>query len=156
RADRDREAITWYQRVVAEFPRTPWAAEAQFLSGWLAFNLGDYEAAIPHLEATLDRYGRSEHAAGARWFLGFSHFLLGRHERALPHFTALSRMRDRLAGGQGRYWRARALQELGRADEAGAEYRALVAAYPFSWYALLARSRLRAQGVDVDPFGRPS
>jgi soluble lytic murein transglycosylase len=155
RADRDREAIAWYQRVVAEFPRTSWAAEAQFLSGWLAFNLGDYEAAIPHFEATLDRYGRSEWTASTRWFLGFSHFLLGQHERALPHFTALAKHRDRLEGGQGRYWRGRALQELGRADEASATYRELVAAYPFSWYALLARARLAAQGVAVDPFGNP-
>lgn len=156
RADRDREAIQWYQRLVAQFPRTPWAAEAQFLSGWLAFNLGDYQVAIPHLEATVTRYGRTEWSEQARWFLGFSHFLLGQHERALPHFAALARMRDRLAGGQGRYWHARALQELGRADEAAAGYRSLIAAYPFSWYALLARSRLQAQGIAVDPFGRPA
>jgi soluble lytic murein transglycosylase len=155
RADRDREAIAWYQRLVAKFPRTPWAAEAQFLSGWLAFNLGDYQAAIPHFETTLARYGRTEWSDQARWFLGFSHFLLGQHERALPHFAALARLRDRLAGGQGRYWHARALHELGRTDEAGAGYRALVSAYPFSWYALLARSRLQALGAPVDPFGQP-
>jgi soluble lytic murein transglycosylase len=155
RADRDQEAIQWYQRLVAEFPRTPWAAEAQFLSGWLSFNLGAYQVAIPHLEATVARYGRSEWGEQARWFLGFSHFLLGQHERALPHFAILARQRDRLAGGQGRYWHARALQELGRTDEAAAGYRALIAEYPFSWYALLARSRLQAQGITVDPFGRP-
>jgi soluble lytic murein transglycosylase len=156
RADRDREAIEWYQRLVAEFPRTPWAAEAQFLSGWLAFNLGDYQTAIPHFEATLDRYGKSEWVASTRWFLGFSYFLLGQHERALPHFTALARNRDRLEGGQGRYWRGRALQELGRKDEANATYRELVAAYPFSWYALLGRARLAAGGVAVDSFGNPA
>jgi soluble lytic murein transglycosylase len=155
RADRDHEAIQWYQRLVAEFPRTPWAAEAQFLSGWLSFNLGEYQVAIPHLEATVDRYGRSEWSEQARWFLGFSHFLLGQHERALPHFAAQARKRDRLAGGQGRYWHARALQELGRTDEATTGYRALIAEYPFSWYALLARSRLAARGIEVDPFGRP-
>jgi soluble lytic murein transglycosylase len=155
RADRDHEAIKWYQRLVAEFPRTPWAAEAQFLSGWLSFNLGEYQVAIPHLEATVARYGRSEWGDQARWFLGFSHFLLGQHERALPHFAVLARQRDRLAGGQGRYWHARALQELGRADEAAEGYRALITEYPFSWYALLARSRLEARGIEVDPFGRP-
>lgn len=153
RADRDREAIDWYQRVAAEFPRTSWAAEAQFLAGWLAFNLADYEAAIPLLERALARYGHTRWRDPARWFLGFSHFLGGQHARALPYFEALTGDRDRLIGGKARYWRARALQELERTAEAVDGYRALVAAYPFSWYALLAQSRLRALGIDIDPFG---
>ncbi|ACY13017.1 Lytic transglycosylase catalytic [Haliangium ochraceum DSM 14365] len=158
RADRDREAIDWYQRVAAEYPRTIWAAEAQFLAGWLAFNLGDYDAAIPLLERTLDRYGDTKWQKPAHWFLGFSHFLSGNPERALPHFERLARQRDKLEGGQGRYWHARALQELGRVDEANRSYRELVAEHPFSWYALLSRARLGAHGdpaVQVDPFGRP-
>jgi hypothetical protein len=34
RADRDDEAITWYDKFVAAYPRAPDAAEAQYLSGW--------------------------------------------------------------------------------------------------------------------------
>src|SRR5690606_14342759 len=110
RADRDAEAITWYRRVVAEHPRTPWAEEAQYLSGWLEFNMGNYRAAIAPLETMLSRYGRSRWAEPARWFLGFSHHLLGEHERALEHFDVLARKSGRLNGGKGQYWRARTLQ----------------------------------------------
>ncbi len=60
---------------------------------------------------------------------------------------------DRLEDGKGRYWKARALQKLERQEEAVAEYRALVSRYPFSWYALLAHSRLKEVGVDLGPFG---
>lgn len=155
RADFDTEAITWYQRVVAEYPGSSWAAEAQFLSGWLAFNLGRYQDALPHLEQTLKRYPRSKWAAEARWFLGFSLYRLGRYEDALEHFAVLARLAGKLEGGQGRYWHARTLQRLGRADEAVAGITALVERYPFSWYAQLARARLAEVGVRVGPFGEP-
>ena len=153
RADFDKEAIDWYQRVVAEYPRSDWAAEAQFLSGWLEFNMGNYQAAIPHLERMLDRYERSRWAEQASWFLGFSHFMLGDHEKALPFFETLSKQSDRLQGGKGRYWHARSLQLLGRKADAFTEYRALVSRYPFSWYAHLARARLAEQGIAIGPFG---
>ncbi len=56
RAHRDREAIGWYQKGGARFPRSEWAGEAQYLAGWLEFNLGNYEAAVPHLRRMLRRY----------------------------------------------------------------------------------------------------
>ncbi len=153
RADRDREAISWYQRVVREFPRSSWAAEAQFLSGWLAFNLRDYRAAIPLLETTQRRYRDSRWSESAGWFLGFSHFMLGEYQAALPYFDTLARDRDRLVGGKGSYWRGRALEELGQTGAAHSAYRALVGAHPFSWYALLAQARLRQAGIAIGPFG---
>lgn len=153
RADRDAEAITWYQRVVAEYPRSRWADEAQFLSGWLEFNMGNHAAGIPALETMLARYPGSRWTDAARWTLGFSHFLLGAHEQALPHFEVLARDGDRLVGGKGQYWHGRALQKLGRADQANRAYRVLVGRFPFSWYAHLARARLAEQGIAIEPFG---
>jgi len=55
RADRDDEAIVWYHKVVARYPRSSWAQEAQFLSGWLEFNRGRYAKAIAPLEDCLRR-----------------------------------------------------------------------------------------------------
>jgi soluble lytic murein transglycosylase len=153
RADLDPEAIRWYQRVVAEYPRSLWAQEAQFLAGWLEFNMGNYKAALPHLETMLKRYGRSRWAGEARWFLGFSLYLLGRYQDSLEHFEVLGRQNDRLEGGQGRYWHARALERLDRKDQASREYRELVGRYPFSWYAHLSRARLAEQGIGIGPFG---
>ena len=48
---------------------------------------------------------------------------------------------------------ARALDTLGREDEAKAVWRALVDEYPFTYYALQARARLKEQGVELGPFG---
>lgn len=154
RADFDEEAIEWYQRVVAEYPSSAWAAEAQYLSGWLHYNLGQYDKAVPHLDKMLARYGSSRWAEHAEWFLAMSHYFAGDFEQALPRFEAIGRRGGKLTGGKGRYWTGRTQQKLGLTGDANATYEALVGRYPLSWYALLARARLAEQGIDIGPFGR--
>ena len=153
RADRDDEGQKGYRELVARFPRSKSAPEASFLIGWLDFNRGKYKEAIPELEETLKRYGGSQFNDDSRWYLGFSRWLSGDVKGALTDFETLSRMSGPLAGGKGAYWRGRALDSLGRSDEAKSVWRALVTEYPFSYYALQARLRLKDKGVDVGQFG---
>ena len=153
RADFDEEAIVGYQKIVAEFPKSKWAPEAQFLSGWLKFNLGKYREGIPYLQKMAVKYPRSKYTRTAVWYLGFSHFLLGEREKALGYLDKLAKRNDRLEGGKGRYWAARTRWLMGKKVEANEAYKALIARYPFSWYSLLAHARLKRQNISVDPFG---
>ncbi len=153
RADHDDDAIRWYREVVARYPRTAWAEEAQYLTGWLEFNRGQFRAAIAPLAEALRRYPKSKWADDAAWFLAMAHFFLDEPAAALPHLEALSKHGGALAGGKAMYWRARTLQRLGRAPEALAGFQAIVGRWPFSWYALLADARLRELGVELGPFG---
>jgi soluble lytic murein transglycosylase len=155
RADHDDEAIRWYREVVAKYPRTDWAAEAQYLTGWLEFNRGRYKEAIAPLEEMLRRYPSSKWMDDALWFLGMSHFLLGDDAGALPHLEKLSKRGASLEGGKGLYWWARTVQRLGRTDEAAAAYERIVGRWPFAWYALLAQARLKEMGRPLaSPFGK--
>lgn len=153
RADLDLEAVTWYQKVVAEYPRSKWAAEAQYLSGWLHFNLGQYRAGIRHLEKMRAKYPRSKWTKTADWYLGFSYFLLDERQKALPYFERIAKQGGKLEGGKGRYWVARTKWLIGKKTEANTEYTVLITRYPFSWYALLARARLARQKIAVSAFG---
>ena len=153
RADRDPDAIVYYRKVVAEYPRSDWAAEAQFLSGWLEFNEGKFRESLAPLAEMRRRFARSKFADDALWYTAFAHYLVGERDKALPLFTELAGRGGRLEGGKGQYWRARTLQLLGDEKLAEREYRALVGRFPLSWYALLARARLAQRGVKIDPFG---
>ena len=153
RADRDDEAITWYRKVVATYPSTPYAQEASYLIGWLEFNRGRYADAVAPLEESLKKYPSTKFSDDALWFLGMSHYLLGDLAQARQKLVELSKHRGALEGGKGTYWVARIDERLGNAKAATGAYRELVARYPFSWYALLARARLAAAGVAVGPFG---
>ncbi len=153
RADQDDRAIVGYRDLVARFPRARQAPEASFLIGWLDYNRGRYAAALPGLEETLRRYGASNFGDDARWYLGFSRWMSGDVAGALADFTELGKRSGALDGGKGRYWRGRALMKLGRKDEAIATWKQLVDDYPFTYYALQARVRLKEAGAPVGPFG---
>jgi soluble lytic murein transglycosylase len=153
RADQDDQAIVWYRKVVEKWPQTAWAQEAAYLIGWLEFNRGNYQAALAPLHESLRAYPRSKFADDSLWFLGMSQYLLGRYPDALATLEELATHAGALEGGKGAYWVARTKQQLGDSAAALTSYRALVRRWPFSWYALLARSQLAAAGTPVGPFG---
>jgi soluble lytic murein transglycosylase len=155
RVDRDDEAIAGYKKVVELYPRSRWAAEAQYLSGWLDYNRGRFRESLPGLQATLDHFGKSGFADDAAWCLAFAHLLLGDADAALAGLARYGKMpatgmtSDERAA-QVAYWRARLHEKLGHKDEASSGYRALVHDRPLSFYGLLATARLReAKAADA-------
>jgi soluble lytic murein transglycosylase len=153
RVDRDDEAIAGYKKVIELYPRSRWAAEAQYLSGWLDYNRGRFRESLPGLQATLDHFGKSPFADDAAWCLAFAHLLLGDADAA---FAGLARYAKMPATGmtsderaaQVAYWRARLHEKLGHKNEAIGGYGALVRDRPLSFYGLLAAARLHDAKVD--------
>ena len=153
RADKDDEAIVWYRKVVAEYPRSPYAEEAAFLAGWLEFNRGNYKEAIAPLEKSLASYPRSKWVDDALWYLGLSHYFLGEWAKAKERLTSLAKRGGSLEGGKGKYWLARMDERLDDKASAITGYTETIKRYPFSWYALLSHARLAKLGVTLPPFG---
>jgi soluble lytic murein transglycosylase len=163
RVDRDDEAIAGYHKVVAEFPHSRYAAEAQYLSGWLDYNRGRFKESLPGLQATLDHFGSSAFADDAAWCLAFAHFLLGDASAASAALERYARIpatgiTDAERGDRVAYWRARFRDKLAP-KEAKAEalegYRALARRAPLSFYGLLARARLKEAG-QPEPVALPA
>ncbi len=166
RADRDDEAIAGYRKVVTEFPHSRFAAEAQYLSGWLEYNRGRFKESLPALQATLDHFGGSAFADDAAWCLAFAHFLLGDAAEATAGLERYARIpatgiTDAERGDRVAYWRARFRDKLGPKEgpgggkaEALEGYRALARRAPLSFYGLLARARLREAGQE-EPLALP-
>lgn len=155
RADRDDDAIVGYDRVVQRFPNSKFAAEAQFLAGWLDFNRGRHRQALPRLEATLARFPRTEFALDAAWFIALARHLLDEPQPALAALADYERRlqasgrRDTVdAAGRIAYFRGRLQAKLHRPDDERTALRAIVQRAPLSYYGLLARSRLEAAGDD--------
>jgi soluble lytic murein transglycosylase len=155
RVDRDDEAIKGYQRVVAKFGQSRYAAEAQYLSGWLEYNRGRFREGLPALEATLAHFGSSAFADDAAWCVAFAHFLLGDVAQANAGLERYARLpatgiTNEERGDRVAYWRARFREKLGGNDAAKADareqYRALARRAPLSFYGLLARARLAEAG----------
>jgi soluble lytic murein transglycosylase len=154
RVDRDDEAIAGYHKVIAEFPHSRFAAEAQYLAGWLDYNRGRFKESLPGLQATLDHFGGSAFADDAAWCLAFAHFLLGDATAANAALERYARIpatgiTDAERGDRVAYWRARFRDKLGPKElkaEALDGYRVLARRAPLSFYGLLARARLKEAG----------
>jgi len=149
RIDRDDEAIANYRKLVANYPGTSWAPEAQFRAGWLEVNRGHFREALPGLREALVRFPRSGFTDDAAWYLALSYYLLGDTTQALAALATY----ERVARGKGEetamriaYWRARVLLKAGQTDEAKRQFRACAERTPFNYYALLAQAQLRALG----------
>ena len=149
RIDQDDDAIANYRLLVASFPHSSWAPEAQFRSGWLEINRGRFREALPALRETLARYPKSAFADDAAWYLAFAHYLLGDAPEALKAiatYAEVARPSNDDAAMRARYWRARILALAGQNGEAKALLRDCVAHAPYNFYGLLARARLRELG----------
>lgn len=152
RVDRDDDAIAGYGRVVQTFPTSRWAAEAQFLAGWLEFNRGRFREAQPGLRQVLARFSRSTFAADAAWFLTLAHHFAGQPQEALgalDQHVRLARMSDPEIAQRAQYWRARILARLGKSAESRTLLRGCVERWPLDYYGLLARAQLKAAGEEV-------
>ncbi len=146
RADHDKEAISLYLRVVKEFPKTAWAAEASLLAGWLKFNLRDYKGAVPLLAQSRAQYPRSKWAVDALWYEGMSQYMLKNFQKAEPLFALLAQKNGRLIGGKGLYWEAMSQWRQGKKATAHENWKRLSMLHPFSWYSLLGNARLEKDG----------
>lgn len=160
RADRDDEAIAGYAQVVAKFPGSRYAPEAQYLAGWLDYNRGRFKESLPALEATIAHFGRSAFADDAAWCVAFAHFELGawnEASQALARYERLETKEMSPAEKQARvaYWRARIAEQAGKKEEGERGLKEVTARWPLSFYALSAEARLHRAGVAVTPpFGR--
>jgi len=155
RIDKDDDAIAGYKNVVARFPSSRYAAEAQFLSGWLDYNRGRFKESLPGLKATLDRYGKSPFADDAAWCVAFAHFLIGNFDDARAALDVYARqpptgMSADERGARVAYWRARIATKAGRSDEAKAGYRDVNRRWPFLFYGAAARARLVEAGEPTE------
>jgi soluble lytic murein transglycosylase len=151
RVHRDDDAIAGYRQVAQRFSSSRYAPEAQFLAGWLELNRGRFRESIPGLEETLRQFPRTAFAEDAAWFSALAHVLLGDGASALTALERFERMAGRGSSGaeslrRVQYFRARALTLLGRKDEARAQLQQLSGKQPFSYYGLVAATRLRELG----------
>lgn len=147
--DRDDEAISAFIFIHEQLAAHPLAHEARDQAATLMRMHGrDAEAEPLDRRILADALPGDFHRA-ALWRLGFGAVMARDPVGAQQHLRAL----EWRHGGdpdrhsfcwfeRARYWRARAAQLAGDANEAQTLWRSLVQRYPAGWYALLARLRL--------------
>jgi soluble lytic murein transglycosylase len=149
RGQLDDRAISGYERVSRQFPKTGWAEQAQYLSARLRFIAGEYLKARSLYDTYLTQYGKR-----ARFGNDAS------YERALcaletdQPLPAAATFEHLAARADDRHVKARLhyLEALSRAlgnqkDKAVAEFSEVARSEPLSFFGLAARARLGIVGA---------
>ncbi len=137
------DAVRTYDALAREYPEHPFADDALFFAAELDLRDGRSAAAQQRLERVAASYPGGNFAPEALFRLAWQHRAAGARDAALAALDRLGRLTalGREQRLRARYWRARTVEQ-GDEASAAAEFAALAAEHPASWYGLLARGRL--------------
>ena len=132
--DKDKEAIRLLSSIRLIFPQSRKAPDGLFRAARLAEIESDYPLARKLFGEMTEQYPRMKLASDARWHLGWMYYKEGRFDRAQRVFSALKTPKAK-------YWRARALEKLGKKDEARTLFTSLAKSRRPSYYSYLAQEK---------------
>ena len=139
--DPPRGAQNWL-RLAGEFPHHSYADDALFHAAEVARSQGELQRARELLHRLIERHPGGDFRGEALFRLFWLERQQGRLEEALLALHQLEG--ERRERPRALYWQGRTLLDLGRPAEAVAAFRRLLVDHPASYYALLARGRVRA------------
>lgn len=145
-----------FRTLDQKYQADPAADEGGYLAAWLAMNSGDFDTAVADFATFETRHAASRRRDEARWFRGFSLIRAKKYGEARAVLLSLPGdfPKSQLAP-QALYWAARAGQlneapaDAGPGVDVVAEYRAVVNAFPGTFYGLLASERLQELSVEA-------
>ncbi|MEO1270723.1 MAG: transglycosylase SLT domain-containing protein [Myxococcota bacterium] len=143
------EALKLARRYDERFPDGAYRERMDYYRGWMPYDHGRCEEAMPHLKAYVDTYD-NRHRSVVHGFYAWCAVRLKRWPLAVRAFGELIRYGGPLVRGKAHYWRAYALWKLERNEAALKELTMLGDLYPLTYYGMLGL-QLAAQIEGRDP-----
>lgn len=149
------DALRLFERMWSEFPQHSYADDGMYFGSRILREQAKHDAARKLLVQQVQKYPDGDMASDAHWEMVREHFRRGEFTQVVAYVDGLSDPGEGDLYSQGRlaYFRARALQQTGNAEEARAAYGEVVRNYPMGYYTLLALNRLGemvgARGKDL-------
>jgi len=131
-----------YSRYLEIAPKGPRRERALYYLGWLPYDKGEYEKALPYLDLYLKKMRRGSLRSYIVWAKGWALFKLGRYKEALEVFYAMRKMGNPLVAGKAMYWAGIAHLRLSEKEKAKKSWQDCAKTYPFTYYAYLSAKKL--------------
>ena len=144
-------AMDIFERIYTEYADHSFADDAMYFTGRILRSEDRPEEARQILERQVKTYPDGDMAKDAHWLLVRQYFADGDYQGAVDYVDGLDSTGedDLYTRGRLHYFRGRALEKMGEADEARRTLEEVTRNYPMTYYALLAFNRL-ARIADAD------
>jgi len=143
------EALAWFGRVEKEFPDHRLADDARLRTARLLRGMQDEPRFVALLSKMAEDYPNGDMLEDGLFELAFHHVREGKWAQAVAPLEKSLELRPRekdfWTGGRARYLLARAYEAAGRTDDSWRALERVVLDHPWSFYAVLALSRLQAK-----------
>lgn len=147
-----KEAITLYQRVVNEYPRTPTAPLAQFSLGNAYLQSNDLASAIEAYNRFISTYGTHVSLLGLVYQkLGYAYQLKGDLEQAVKAYLTILEIPGAMNRDHALFEAARLEENRSKPDEALKHYQELMKTYPNSPLTSEAAMRVKVMEAKKNP-----
>lgn len=140
-------AADQYRECLRLAPRGKRRVKALYYLGWLPYDHGRYQEALPLLEQFLRRVKRHKLRSYIVWAKAWSLYKLQRHSEALKVFDRMLKMGNKLVAGKAMYWGGMSHRALGNEAESVRWMQMALDRYPMTYYAVLAAKRLHLWGA---------
>jgi soluble lytic murein transglycosylase len=150
RATDNEKARAEMASVDKRFPKEPAGEEGGYLAGWLDLQGGRFADSVKAFEQYEKRHPLSHRRDEAAWFKSLAMIRLEHYPDARKSLDALvAQLPHSPLVPQARYWAARCLQLGGaKPEEVTPKLQDVIHAFPGSFYAVLAATRLKELSVD--------
>lgn len=142
------EAIKVAEAYNKAYPEGEHIETLSYYSAWLPYDHNNCKAAMPRLKEHAKKY--SERRSLVLGFYAWCAVRMEAWQQAYWAMGALIPLGNTVVRGKAHYWRAVALDKLGKRPEALKELDALHKVYPLTWYDILGQ-QLRASWEGRDP-----
>ncbi|MFP4600972.1 MAG: transglycosylase SLT domain-containing protein [Persicimonas sp.] len=138
------DARQWFERIWTEYGDHSFADDAMYFSARILREDEKKKQARKLLQKQVQRYPSGDMAKDAHWLMVRELFAGDDFEAVVKYVDGLEQTGedDMYSRGRLHYFRARALEKLGKADQADTAYRKIAKANPLSYYAYLSFNRL--------------
>lgn len=156
-ADQTQKAITLYQEILTNYPKSSSAPFAQYQLGNSYFELKQYDKAVAAYQDFIQRYSGHKILLPAVYQrLGYAHLFQGDQQTALGDFDEVIKLSDAWNKDQAYYEMGRVYEGLGDKASAIGRYEGLIKEFPRSPWASEAQTRLKALGAFTSNEGERS
>ncbi|GEM_PF-2757420 len=148
--EKDGLAISAYLKIYNSSPRSTLADDALYLAARTYEEIKDYDNALNYYKKYLKSYSHSRRIKDVLWYIGWIYYVRGDYRAAERYFDRMTKSyRGKSEYPQYLYWKARALEEQFKIEEAMAIYRTLIDKYSYTYYNYQAIERLKSMGLSV-------